>query len=200
MDLSKYKIPVDTMRKIIDLNSRLNGYEYGFISRDRKHRHINTENFEGYQVLKPEEFEKYKIGVCWDYAIYEAWWFKKNLPDVEYHTWFIVYGNDDDCPTHTFLTFNFNGKWYWFESSYHKHQGIWESESEENILQNVLQYMNKDDYLERDLSRYPAYIVKYDALNPQLNHLSCSQFMKYMSNSGLKRVQVKDLKELRKIS
>ena len=46
---------------------------------------------------------------------------------------------------------------------------------------------------------YGAY-VKYDALNPQLNHLSCSQFMKYMSNSGLKRVQVKDLKELRKIS
>ena len=32
-----------------------------------------------YRTITPKDFEKYKIGVCWDFANYQSYWFDKNV-------------------------------------------------------------------------------------------------------------------------
>ena len=185
--LKESSIPEEIPKDIRELLRRLNSYDYGYIKNGQKIK--GTKNFfEDYKSLTISEFEKYQIGVCWDYVHYEAYWFSKNK--YKYETFYIqVQDEDNDCPSHTYLVFYLpnSSKVYYFESSWGKYQGI---EAFDNI--NKLHDTIKERHIESARSKCDPktyFRNKYDAKSSRWEHLSCGDFMVKVSNG---KVQVNE--------
>lgn len=166
------KVQIDydeTIADILDLNKRLNSYKYSY----KDYKDFAKE----YRVASPEKFEKQQGGVCWDFAAYEAWWFKKNHPDISFTTWYVIFDNNNDCPTHTFLTFRYKGKLYYFESAFGKTMGVWQVKSEKDAINFVMDSMIG----KTKLGEYPYYVIKYDATDKKLIGVGVMSYMERMS-------------------
>ena len=159
----------DTIAVILNLNKRLNSYKYSY----KDYKDFAKE----YRVASPEKFEKQQGGVCWDFAAYEAWWFKKNHPDISFTTWYVIFDNNNDCPTHTFLTFRYKGKLYYFESAFGKTMGVWQVKSEKDAINFVMDSMIG----KTKLGEYPYYVIKYDATDKKLIGVGVMSYMERMS-------------------
>lgn len=182
--LKESSIPEEIPKDIRELLRRLNSYDYGYIKNGQKIK--GTKNFfEDYKSLTISEFEKYQIGVCWDYVHYEAYWFAKN--HYKYETFYIqVQDEDNDCPSHTYLVFYLpnSSKVYYFESSWGKYQGI---EAFDNI--NKLHTTIKERHIESARSKCDPktyFRNKYDAKSSRWEHLSCGDYMVKVSNGKVK--------------
>ena len=111
--------------EIMDL---MNNIEYGYVDKEGRKYTKEFDDFADLYILQtPKEIEKSKVGVCWDQVELERYYFKGN--DWNIKTYFLVYYDGDKCPTHTFLTFEKNNKYYWFEHSWERFRGIHEYES-----------------------------------------------------------------------
>ena len=185
--LQEVSIPEEIPNDIRELLRRLNSYDYGYIKNGQKIKGMKN-FFENYKSLTISEFEKYQIGVCWDYVHYEAYWFAKN--HYKYETFYIqVQDEDNDCPSHTYLVFYLpnSSKVYYFESSWGKYQGI---EAFDNI--NKLHNTIKERHIESARSKCDPktyFRNKYDAKSSRWEHLSCGDFMVKVSNG---KVQVNE--------
>ena len=157
-----------TMIDIMELNKRLNKYKYSY----KDYNDFAKE----YRVASPAKFEEQEGGVCWDFAAYEAWWFKKNHPNIPFTTWYIVFDNNNDCPTHTFLTFKYKGKTYYIESAFGKTMGVWQVKSDKDAINFVMDNMIGDS----KLGEYPYYVIKYDATDPKLIGVGVMSYMNRM--------------------
>ncbi|MCM1295168.1 MAG: GNAT family N-acetyltransferase [Muribaculaceae bacterium] len=175
----------DTLVNIICFNDWINeNFRYGLRINgvwDPK-RNTTAQDWDNYLVVQsPQEIERSKVGVCWDYTSYEAWYFKHNFPKVKVTTWYIVYGLQPDCPTHTFLTFTYQGNHYYFDSSFSDVAGVWAADSEKDILNFVIGSMVKHDGRLADVVKESNYgLFKYDALNAELYGLGCVEYMDWM--------------------
>ena len=153
----------DLFEKIKKRNQELNHYGYGFIYNGKK----ETENFDYYKTISPIDFEKHKMGVCWDYVEVEArdlWSYGFNCTikplekDKEFSLYYIIHTTKDGInPTHTWLGFRYNNSIYSFESSWGKYQGIHKFTSEKAML-NTYQRWHKED-IKSDIDN--CYIFKF---------------------------------------
>ena len=159
----------ETIADILELNKRLNSYKYSYSD--------YNDFAKEYRVAGPEKFEKQQGGVCWDFAAYEAWWFKKNYPNISFTTWYVIFDNNNDCPTHTFLTFRYKGKLYYFESAFGKTMGLWQVKSEKDAINFVMDSMIG----KTKLGEYPYYVIKYDATDKKLIGVGVMSYMERMS-------------------
>ena len=113
--------------------------EYGFYGSDNKiHKDID-EDFGDYfpfkyYLMTPEEVLKYRVGMCWEQAELEREWFKKH--NIKHKVFFhmICLDHPNNYSTHTFLAYEMNSKWYWFENSWFDQKGIHEYDSLEELL------------------------------------------------------------------
>ena len=159
---------------IINLNNKLNSFDYGILVNNKPV--IEDVDFNKYyRSITVEEFESYKIGVCWDYVNYEAKWLKDN--NYDFSTVFIMIDEGKNYPTHTFVLLHLNNKVYWFESSWTVYQGIYEYETYEDAVNDIVekhkefiqtQYSIDDDSY--------VYILEYDTEGLD-NHLTDIEFM-----------------------
>ena len=162
--------------KILKLNDRLNDYEYMIPNNGNPITHIKNDDFIKYYVLlSPNEFEKYKGGVCWDYVAYEAMYFRAKYPNMKFETYYQVIDNRNDNPTHTFLIFEFNKKWYWFESSWKKNCGIYGFDNKNDCIEYIMQKLRLPG------KTYGDYICKFDATDATMYGMNCVGYMNYMS-------------------
>ena len=181
--LQEASIPEEIPNDIRELLRRLNSYDYGYIKDGKKIKGMKN-FFEDYKSLTISEFEKYQIGVCWDYVHYEAYWFAKN--HYKYETFYIqVQDEDNDCPSHTYLVFYLpnSSKVYYFESSWGKYQGI---EAFDNIIK--LHNTIKERHIESARSKCDPktyFRNKYDAKSSRWEHLSCGDYMVKVSNGRI---------------
>jgi hypothetical protein len=114
---------------------------YGFVGKNSKKIFTSEEDmdkaWEEYYLQSPEELLESKHGVCWDTAELERFWFAEHgyKPKV----YFLMFAKEEgtDLPTHTFLVYNKDDKWYWFEHSFGAHRGIHEYSSREELLEDV---------------------------------------------------------------
>ena len=177
------------LEKIYEFNKETNKFQYGLkFPHKNKIDHRDNTTYEDYKkyykLASPEEFVKQDGGICWDFVTYEADWFKKNLPNIHYDCYFIIFNNGKDCHTHTFLVFNHNNKYYWFESSYYKFRGIYEADSVKDILNYVIYGMDKYSPKGESLLNYNFGVYKYNALDKNLYGLSDREYMIYICNHG----------------
>lgn len=169
-----------TMEEIIHLNDRLNGFKYGFRSDDG----ISDEYLSDYRVLSPIKFERARGGVCWDFAVYQADYFRKNFPSVLFTMWYVIFDVGPYWPTHTFMTFRYEGKTYYFESSFKRCAGVWEVESEEDAVNFVMHEMASIDTGVDDLLSHDYYVYRYNALDTRIPGMSAPEFMKHIEKKG----------------
>lgn len=177
------KYPDEVPDEIIDLLKRLNSYDYGYVKDGKKIKGMKN-FFENYKSLTISEFEKYEIGVCWDYVHYEAYWFSKH--GYRYETFYIqVQDEDNDCPSHTYLVFYLpnSSKVYYFESSWGKYQGIEEFDSINELHKTI-----KDRHISSARSKCDPktyFRNKYDAKSSSWEHLGCGEYMVKVSKGRI---------------
>ena len=148
--------------------------EYGYKDVNNKYHNSVDNNFsDDYRLESPDEIKESKLGICWDQVEYERYLFDKQ--NIKNNTYFIVHYDNDKCPTHTFLIYEDNNKYYWFEHSWEKFRGIHEYNSEEEALKDIkekfIKYELNNNYINNNL-----YIYKYD--KPEYG-LSVIEFYKH---------------------
>ena len=169
---------------IIRLSEELNNYQYGYLVNGKIETDMES-FFDNYKSLTIKDFEKYKVGVCWDYVHYEANWFK--VHGYKYETFYVqVQDEDGYCPSHTFLVFYLPGsnKPYYFEASWKKYRGI-ENFNTLSELHKTIRQRHIDDAQSKC---YPeTYLIqKYDAASKSYEGISCKDYMMKASKGKVK--------------
>lgn len=144
--------------------------EYGWVdNNNEKHLIVDETYSKKYRLQFPKEVIKNKIGVCWDQVELERFYFKNN-PSIK--TFFIVYDDNDKCPTHTFLTYEENNKLYWFEHSWEIFRGIHEYKSLNLLLRDV-----KDKFIKNELNgKYKKENLFIHEYSKPKGHISVQDF------------------------
>ena len=148
----------DTLEKIKVFNKELAQYEYIVVNKDGSIiNQIKQNSFKDYLTLSPNQFKKYKGGICWDYVAYEYPYFKSHFSNAKIKSFFFAIVKDNMITdTHTFLLFYMNYKVYWFEDSWKPHCGIYEYNNEDEAISTITDILigsSKDEW----------FIVEYNA-------------------------------------
>ena len=157
--------------EIMDL---MEDIDYGWLDKYNKKHVIVDETFSiDYMLQSPSEIISNKVGVCWDQVELERNYFKGN--DWNIKTYFIVHYDGDRCPTHTFLTYKKNNKYYWFEHSWERFRGIHEYNSEKDLLLDV-----RDKFIKYELNNQyeNENLVLREYKKPKY-HISVQDFYNY---------------------
>ena len=155
----------------------LGDIEYGWVDKNNtKHKLVDESYSDNYILQSPNEIIKNKIGVCWDQVELERYYFKGN--DWNVKTYFLVHYDGDKCPTHTFLTFEKDNKYYWFEHSWERFRGIHEYKSLKELLFDIrnkfIKYELDNDYVSENL-------VLHEYVKPKY-HISVQEFYNHCDN------------------
>ena len=114
----------------------MHNIEYGWIDKNNnKYKTVDKSFSDNYILQSPKEVMQNKVGVCQDQVELERFYFKGNEWNIK--TYFLVHYDNDKCPTHTFLTYEKNNKFYWFEHSWERFRGIHEYNTIKDLLFDV---------------------------------------------------------------
>jgi len=166
--------------EIMDL---MKDIEYGWIDKNNnKHSVVDETYSDNYILQSPNEVIKNKIGVCWDQVELERYYFKGNNWNVK--TYFLVHYDGDKCPTHTFLTFEKNNKYYWFEHSWERFRGIHEYQSLKELLFDIrdkfIKYELDNDFVSENLVLHEYKKPKYHiSVQEFYNHCDCGTYIDF---------------------
>lgn len=171
--IKKAKAYKSSFDDIVAFNNMLNEYEYIIPNKGNIITRVTLESWNKYYLLTPSEFEKYHGGICWDYVAYETFYFKKYFSGVKFETYFQVVDDGKNYPSHTFLIFEYNNKYYWFESSWKPEAGIYGFNTKNDAINYAMDKLKLDD-------EYNRYICIYNALDKKMFGMNCDQYMNYM--------------------
>lgn len=193
-DWNGYAFKLDKIKKIepIELNGQLgfwnyyepeeimdfmNEIEYGWVdSYNNKNYELDDKFSDNYKLQSPDEIRKNKIGICWDQVELERYYFKNSGYRIS--TYAIVYYDNDMCPTHTFLVYEIDNKYYWFEHSWGKFKGI---HKYENINDLLIDVKNKFIKFELDNKFNENNLILREYKKPKYN-ISVMDFYKHFES------------------
>lgn len=168
------------MNRILEIMDELRNIEYGFKDKNGANL-INSESWDKnfynfYYLLSPEELLHSKCGVCWDQVELERKLF--NDANINCDTYFIYIDDNKNLPSHTFLIFQLNDKYYWFEHSWYDMKGIHEYNNIKALLNDVKNKFidSRKNEINSNLN-YETFIYKY---NKPKYHISCDEFYSYI--------------------
>lgn len=159
--------------------------EYGWVDKNGGKHELEDESFsDNYCLQSPKKMIENKLGVCWDQVELERYYFKGH--DLNVKTYFIVYYDNLTCPTHTFLTFEKTGKYYWFEHAWKKFRGIYEYNTLKELLFDIrdrfIKYELNDNYQMHNIMLYeynkPNYSISVEEF---FNHCESSNYIDFDS-------------------
>ena len=181
-EFNKIKTPEELL-KYMD-----NNITYGFVGRNgKKYYDMFSKEWDDwyneYFVQTGEELIESKTGTCWDQVELERLWFEKNNYNYKtIFTWFEV-NRPNNLPTHTFLIYESDGKYYWFEHADESNKGIHEFETEEDAInylkekQFLYAYNNKYDIKKEEKDCFTAY--EYTKPN---DHLGVDEYINHVTS------------------
>ena len=173
--------------KINEIMDLMDSIEYGY--KDKNGENIiktNPQKWDNefnnfYYLQSPEELLKSKCGVCWDQVELERKIMQDN--NIKVKSYFIYIVDKDKLPSHTFLTYESNNKYYWFEHSWGKYRGIHEYETELELLLDVKQiFIKEHNYANKD-----HFLYIYEYIKPK-EHITCNEFYKYIETQKLIKI------------
>ncbi len=154
----------------------MDAISYGWVDQ-KGNKHIEDMDLfaNAYKLQSPKEIIQSRLGVCWDQVELERYYFKNTA--FPFATYFLVYDDHDQCPTHTFLVYEKEHKVYWFEHAWEKYRGIHEYASYEDLIEDVKEKFigDLDTYQKGNLFLYCYQKPKYG--------LSTEDFYKYCTSS-----------------
>ena len=159
-----------------DVMNMMNSIEYGYVDNDGNKHIDDFEEFASkYMLQSPKEVVRSRVGVCWDQVELERYYFKNSY---SIKTYFIVNYDGDKCPTHTFLMFEKDNKYYWFEHSWEKFRGIHNYDCIEELLLDVRdKFINDNECEMSNVFVYEYKRAKY--------HIGAHDFFEYCNNGKL---------------
>ena len=170
----------NNIKNIVNIMSDI---EYGFMDEAGSNIIYNQDKWDNefdkfYYLQTPEELLNSKCGVCWDQVELERFLFDKyGIPN---YSFFIFIRDGDSLPSHTFLVYEDNNKYYWFEHSWAKYRGIHEYNNINELLDSIIDKFEKDH--KEVSSNAKLYLYKY---NSPKKHIKCNEFYKYIETQEL---------------
>lgn len=196
-DWNGYAFKLDKIKKInpIESNGQLgfwNYYEpeeimklideieYGWIDiYNNKNYKVDNKFSDNYKLQSPDEIKKNKIGVCWDQVELERYYFKNS--GYKINTYIIVHYDNDKCPSHTFLVYERDDFYYWFEHSWERFKGIYKYKNINELLYDV---KNKFIKFELDNQFNENNLILREYKKPKFN-ISTKEFYKHCENGKI---------------
>ena len=164
LDLYKFQ----SFDDIKSFNRELNKWKYGVLVNGKVYTDSSKIDWSKYKTIPLKDIEKYHVGICWDFVNYQHYYFKKNkIKDESYMVVLQLSDNPDDIGTHTFSIFNYDGKKYWFESSWMSHQGIKEVNSWKDVVE---EWVNCYDKTKSKSKPYSVYKYNPDGLDNNVDN------------------------------
>lgn len=178
--LRKVNNMINSYDGIKKLNDKLNKYKWACVV-DGKLAPNNEDYWEEYRTVPPNVFERLKAGCCWDYCNYQADYFKKNFPGINFSLYYIESDdiNEKDSTNHTWMAYFHDGRVYAFESSWKAYKGIHEFES----VDEMLDWYAKNQFRNYKKAGYPPYVI-YEYERTQKDNLKPEDFMLYIFRYG----------------
>lgn len=134
-------------KRIMALSKELdNEWDYGVLHNGNKITDINNFDFgKNYRTISIETLKKEKIDTCWDFVNYENHVCNQLGLKTKCYM-FVMQKSDDpnDVVTHTFLTYENDGKQYWLESAAWPKRGLHEINNYKDAI-SELNDMYKND-------------------------------------------------------
>ena len=119
-----------------DLLKIMSEFDYKWMDKNGNfHDDITPNMYEEYSLMNPEEVLKYKCGICVDQTEFERDWFNKH--NFKHKVMTIQIIRKDTAPGHTFLIYQDNNKYYWFENAWYDERGIQEYNSYEELIEDI---------------------------------------------------------------
>lgn len=174
---AKGKLSIWNYYNEFEIMALMKDIEYGWVDKNNKKYEFVDKDFScNYILQSPSEVKKNKVGVCWDQVELERYYFKGN--DWNIKTYFLVHYDGNKCPTHTFLTFEKNNKYYWFEHSWEIFRGIHEYNSLKEMLLDI-----KDKFIMKELNGKCVLenLVLHEYKKPKY-HISVQEFYDHCDN------------------
>ena len=168
---------MEQVNNVIDILKKLDSIDYGWADIDKNiYREIDKGFKKKYILSSPEEVLKNEVGTCFDLVELERTYFK-NL-GLKFNTYFMVYYESKKIFTHTFVVYEENEKFYWFEHAWEKYRGIHEYMSLFDLLTDVRDNFKKFNNLKfMDLD----YLCVYKYKKPKF-HIGLKDFYKHCEN------------------
>lgn len=138
------KIEYDKVSNPVELMSFMDkNISYGIYGVDNR-EYTNWENdinsefqqatMTKYALCDKERMLKYGLGVCFDQVEFERFWFSEhNYNFKTFFIWFCFQKNNNYC-SHTYLVYEDNNKYYYFEHADGNNKGIREFDSYEDAI------------------------------------------------------------------
>lgn len=161
---------------------------YGFIGKNgKKYTDMFSEEWNDWYsecfVQNGEEVLESKIGTCWDQVELERLWFEKKGYTIHtFFMWFEV-NKENNYPTHTFLIYESNDKYYWFENAFEAERGIHEFNSLDEAIECVkakqVAYVknNVPNISLEDLEKLVVYVYSKPAY-----HLGVEEYLEHVTS------------------
>ncbi len=125
-----------------EIMNLMENIEYGWIDKNgNRQLKIDSSIRNNWHYQSPKELIKSKLGICIEQVELERYYF--SYPTESY---IIIYKDNDFERLHTFLTFQKNNKYYWFEHACTNLKGIYEYDTLEDLFKDV-----KDKYEKSEL-------------------------------------------------
>lgn len=129
---------IDNPKDLLEYMSK--NIKYGFVGKNGKKYLVQTSEdwndwYQECRVQTGEEVLNTNVGTCWDQVELERLWFEKN--NYEIKTIFIWFEVEEEYPTHTFLLYKKDNKWFWFENSFEIYRGIHEFNSIKEAIEDI---------------------------------------------------------------
>lgn len=163
---------------IKEILEKINSIEYGWVDKDGvKHNRLDPALFNKiYMLQTPKQLIKSKVGVCWDQVELQRFYFSKL--NLLFHSYAILYNDNNNMPNHTFLVYEESSKFYWFEHAWDKYKGIHEFNDLKSLLIEVKNHFINDE-LKNICNDNLLYIFEYTRPN---NHSGCTEFYNHFMN------------------
>ena len=176
---------MDLFSKCKALYEKIRYFEYG-IPVDGVIKPVPSAEYfvKNYHFLKPEEFEKYKGGICWDYVEYERKFLEVN--DIDFNQYYLITNTPPNYDTHTFITVKDGDELIYIESSFkrveHIIDGIQKFKTLEDIVKLIttnMWYCNDND---KRFDEFKYDVCKFKG-HPQYG-CTCEEYMKWMDDNS----------------
>ena len=169
---------IDEIKIANTLLVEMQDIQYGWVDFANKIHLDDFDSFsEDYRLQSPASLRKSKAGVCWDQVELERDYFKGH--NVSVKTYFLVYYDGKDCPTHTFLVFKSGGRFYWFEHSWECFRGLHQYQNIDELLSDVLHKFIKSEI--KDEKYNSANLNLHEYTQPSYG-LSVQEFYAFCNN------------------
>ncbi|MCI8670455.1 MAG: hypothetical protein HFI36_00285 [Bacilli bacterium] len=168
---------MEQVNNVMDILTKLETIENGWMDVEKNvYKNVEKGFKKKYVLSNPEEVLKNKVGTCFDIVELERNYFKGL--GIKFNTFFMIYYEGKKVYTHTFVVYEENEKFYWFEHAWTKDKGVHEFMSLFDLLTCVREKFTKYNnikFMDAD------YLCVYKYKKPKF-HIGLKDFYKHCEN------------------